>query len=378
MNFSKKRPVKIVMLGAGGTGAHIAPHLYRLLYALERPVKFIICDGDKVEPKNLVRQNFTEADLGENKARVIAERYSDVFGLETSYIPRFIEDAGQLEELLRPEVFRHYVYGSEPNTGRWVTNSELVILIGAVDNNKSRKLCHEVFLRARDLVYIDSGNGEYTGQIVCGIRRAGKTVYYRLTADLCGIICDNFEQVRIHRFLDREFKQFKQVVVTGVRRRRTEAEQDAEALCSAAEHPETLPTADLLPKACYELPAVSKKVETFRGAVFNEDELARQLANSTGFDRLFAKSRLDSEIKRPPLPLSIGQVGLIGGSGLINGLMECDYPHIVKGRIIKEKHTVTDENRGPHGRLISTEIRETISNRMIFNILTPSGFRSLT
>jgi len=162
MNFSKKRPVKIVMLGAGGTGAHIAPHLYRLLYALERPVKFIICDGDKVEPKNLVRQNFTEADLGENKARVIAERYSDVFGLETSYIPRFIEDAGQLEELLRPEVFRHYVYGSEPNTGRWVTNSELVILIGAVDNNKSRKLCHEVFLRARDLVYIDSGNGEYS------------------------------------------------------------------------------------------------------------------------------------------------------------------------------------------------------------------------
>ena len=67
-------------------------------------------------------------------------------------------------------------YGLRP-TRRWVTNSELVILIGAVDNNKSRKLCHEVFLRARDLVYIDSGNGEYTGQIVCGIRRAGKTVY---------------------------------------------------------------------------------------------------------------------------------------------------------------------------------------------------------
>ena len=71
MNFSKKRPVKIVMLGAGGTGAHIAPHLYRLLYALERPVKFIICDGDKVEPKNLVRQNFTEADLGQGNRRAI-------------------------------------------------------------------------------------------------------------------------------------------------------------------------------------------------------------------------------------------------------------------------------------------------------------------
>ena len=52
MKFSLTRPVKIVMLGAGGTGGHIAPHLYRLLYALNRPVRFIICDGDVVEEKN--------------------------------------------------------------------------------------------------------------------------------------------------------------------------------------------------------------------------------------------------------------------------------------------------------------------------------------
>ena len=55
MKFSENRPVKIVMLGAGGTGGHIAPHLYRLLYALNRSVRFIICDGDIVEEKNLVR-----------------------------------------------------------------------------------------------------------------------------------------------------------------------------------------------------------------------------------------------------------------------------------------------------------------------------------
>ena len=85
MKFAENRPVKIVMLGAGGTGGHIAPHLYRLLYALERPVRFIICDGDIVEEKNLVRQNFTPADLGENKAKVLAERYSSVFGMETEY-----------------------------------------------------------------------------------------------------------------------------------------------------------------------------------------------------------------------------------------------------------------------------------------------------
>lgn len=103
MKFSKTRPVKVVQLGAGGTGGHIASHLYRLLYALERPVRYIICDGDVVEEKNPVRQNFTPADLGENKARVLAERYSTVFGMETEYIPDFIEDEDRLKKLLIPK-----------------------------------------------------------------------------------------------------------------------------------------------------------------------------------------------------------------------------------------------------------------------------------
>lgn len=175
MQFSQTRPVKIIMLGAGGTGGHIAPHLYRLLYALNRPVRFIICDGDIVEEKNLVRQNFTPADLGENKAQVLAERYSSVFGMETEYIPAFIENAAELEDLVRPCCFQ-LDYSTPP---LW----ELVILIGAVDNNKSRKLCHEVFSRSKELIYIDSGNGETTGQVVCGIRRGNRT-YYKPAAAL--------------------------------------------------------------------------------------------------------------------------------------------------------------------------------------------------
>lgn len=142
MKFSKERPVKIVMLGAGGTGGHIAPHLYRLLYALERPVRFVICDGDVVEHKNLVRQNFTPADLGENKAQVLAERYSSVFGMETEYVPAFIESEEKLRELLTPTEWRIGYYGA-------TTIVEQVILLSAVDNNKSRKLCHAVFNQAK-------------------------------------------------------------------------------------------------------------------------------------------------------------------------------------------------------------------------------------
>lgn len=168
MRFSRTRPVKIVQLGAGGTGGHIAPHLYRLLYALDRPARYIICDGDVVEEKNLVRQNFTPADLGENKAKVLAERYSAVFGMETEYVPSFIESEDRLRQLLTPERWR--------DRNREIIK-EMVILLGAVDNNKSRQLCHRVFHQAKELIYIDSGNGEFTGQVVCGVRRAGK-VYY--------------------------------------------------------------------------------------------------------------------------------------------------------------------------------------------------------
>lgn len=170
MKFSMERPVKIVMLGAGGTGGHIAPHLYRLLYSLDRPVRFIICDGDVVEKKNLVRQNFIPADLGENKAKVLAERYSTVFGMETEYVPDYIESEDRLKKLITPMEWRSGPFSERPV---W----DQVILIGAVDNNRSRQLCHKVFYEARDLVYIDSGNGKHTGQVVCGIRSGGRTFY---------------------------------------------------------------------------------------------------------------------------------------------------------------------------------------------------------
>ena len=161
MKFSLEHPVKIVMLGAGGTGGYAAPHIYRLIHTLRRPIQFFIADGDIVEEKNLVRQNFIRADLGRNKAAVMAERYASAFGMEIAYLPEFIENDGVLTSLVTPDA----------------RQKELVVLIGAVDNNKSRQMCHSVFMQAKDLVYIDSGNGQYTGQVICGIRRGGRTYY---------------------------------------------------------------------------------------------------------------------------------------------------------------------------------------------------------
>ncbi len=170
MKFSKIAPVKIVVLGAGGTGAWVIPHIYRLRYSTDRPLRIIICDGDVIEQNNLVRQNFVEQDIGRNKAEVLAERYSAAFGLECEYRPHFIELENELRELIQPDFVR-YSYSNDDR------ETQKVILIGAVDNNRSRKLCHRVFFQCKDLIYIDSGNGEYTGQVVCGVRQSYRTIY---------------------------------------------------------------------------------------------------------------------------------------------------------------------------------------------------------
>lgn len=169
MKYSKSAPVKILIIGAGGTGGYVIPHLYRIGFAADRPVRILVCDGDVVEGKNLIRQNFVEQDIGRNKAQVMAERYSAAFGIECEYIPRFVEDEEELLRLTSPDFIR--------NSYRDIPETQRVILLGCVDNNKSRRLCHSVFTKQRDLIYIDSGNGEHTGQVVCGVRQNGRTTY---------------------------------------------------------------------------------------------------------------------------------------------------------------------------------------------------------
>lgn len=139
MKFPMDRPVKIVMLGAGGTGGYVAPYLFRLLHMLDRPARFVICDGDIVERKNLDRQNFVPADLGENKARILAERYSTVLSMETEYVPNFIETLPELMALIAPNLW-------ETDGFRNRHAAEMVILLGCVDNNRDTPALPRSFL----------------------------------------------------------------------------------------------------------------------------------------------------------------------------------------------------------------------------------------
>ena len=202
--------------------------------------------------------------------------------------------------------------------------------------------------------------------------------YYRLTSDICRILVDNFDKLSVWRFADAEFKKFKQVAVMGIRKKRGTELQDTLWLEQYAYAPASIPLLSQLPESRYALPAQPLEVSTFKGERFNQKELEQQLRRSDSFAQMMARSELDSGVKRPLLPLSISQIGLIGGSGMINGLIECDTPHIIKGRIIKVVRTESEEKFNYRGDHMGSEITETISNKMIFNVLTPNGFKALT
>lgn len=133
-----------------------------------------------------------------------------------------------------------------------------------------------------------------------------------------------------------------------------------------------------MPEERYALPDHTIEVNAFKGERFNQKELEQQLRRCNSFAQMMARSELDSGVKRPLLPLSISQIGLIGGSGMINGLIACDTPHIIKGRIVKVIRTESEEKFSAQGNHIGSEVKETITNKMIFNVLTPNGFKALT
>ena len=252
----------------------------------------------------------------------------------------------------------------------------------------SHEAFHLLFLNPPYLSVIQPGGyrsrheKRFLVESICHLMYGGLLIYvipyYRLTEDICRFLCQNFEQLSVWRFTDREFQKFKQIAVMGIRRKRDDEAQEADWLVHYSVEPDSIPSIVTLQKSRYMLPEKTCKINTFRGEKFNKRELAQQLQRSDSFAKLMAHNELDSGVKHPPLPLSIGQIGLIGGSGMINGLIECDTPHIIEGRIIKVVHTETEEKFSDRGAHIGSEVTETIINKMIFNVLTPTGFKALT
>jgi PRTRC genetic system ThiF family protein len=146
---------RIVLVGAGGTGAQWARSIARMLVDMRsrrmtRP-EFVIVDPDRVEPKNVGRQLFTVADVGQFKAEILARRFNLALGLDVTWCN---------EPFVAKRFLRKSQYGHGVST----------LWCGAVDNHEARQELNAVGYKAgqHQHIWIDAGNWPTGGQVIIG------------------------------------------------------------------------------------------------------------------------------------------------------------------------------------------------------------------
>lgn len=150
--------VRIVQVGCGGTGSHLARMTAAVAAALRdrSEVELVFCDPDIVEPKNVPRQLFATSDVGRPKAAVLAERYSAAWGLEVGV--------------------DHRPFSCDEYDG-WRSRDTLTVIVGAVDNAAARKaIAKALSVNKRTqfgdqyprLWWLDAGNAADSGQVLLG------------------------------------------------------------------------------------------------------------------------------------------------------------------------------------------------------------------
>lgn len=149
MYLTKPKNYAVFVLGAGGTGSWLAAFLDKM--SLNNNV--IIMDGDIVESKNVLRQNFKKKDVTKQKAEVVAKSNT------MSYVHGYITDTSIFHQLLT-----EFPEGTVP------------MLIGCLDNNASRKIAHDFVNEVPESVWIDGGNAERHGQAYVCIKEDGQIV----------------------------------------------------------------------------------------------------------------------------------------------------------------------------------------------------------
>jgi len=198
-NRARTRNKTVFIIGCGGTGSWFVRHLLKEPDLFEKEFTFYLFDHDIVEEKNLVRQDFTEDDVGRHKAVVMAEKLLDV-GIDAKPIIDW----------------RNLKFDVAP---------EFVFLF--VDNMVGRNFYfRKIFQQARNSIelWLDSGNGLKDGQI---FMLSGKSTEYdigmyksflqtALTDELSRPCAENIQSVTINFLMSfASYKFFKEVAFEG-------------------------------------------------------------------------------------------------------------------------------------------------------------------
>lgn len=158
----------IVQVGVGGTGSWLAMSLARLIYHAEQSgqtVKLVLVDPDNVERRNVGRQGFSLAEVGQNKAESMALRLSLALGIEVAAVAV-------------PFVAKEFVtWAAQQRWSGHGRNRTRIVLVGAVDNYLARRELAQAVAegdgqahstRSGQVWAVDCGNARANGQVLVG------------------------------------------------------------------------------------------------------------------------------------------------------------------------------------------------------------------
>jgi PRTRC genetic system ThiF family protein len=148
--LASNEPPKLVVVGCGGTGSLVAEGLCRLL--IRSDLALMLVDFDRVEPHNLLRQNFFAGEIGKFKSQALAERLSRQYGRKIGYSVMPYER----------DLF------DEPMGAGMYHKAMSLIIIGCVDTAEARKSIADSMNTSFNNWWLDAGNGHHSGQVLLG------------------------------------------------------------------------------------------------------------------------------------------------------------------------------------------------------------------
>ena len=153
-NQHLSREPTILLVGCGGTGGFVAEQLCRLFTG--RAARIILRDHDRIQPHNLLRQNFYPEDVGEFKSKALATRLSRDFRRPIAYSVYPFSNKREV-----------WYQGHEGTIYTdWSRETHGDLMVGCVDNAAARAALAQA---ARPWSwYVDAGNGESWGQVLVG------------------------------------------------------------------------------------------------------------------------------------------------------------------------------------------------------------------
>ena len=151
-----EREVRVLVVGCGGTGSAMIgglPYLHLSMLAQGHPYGLCVTvmDGDEISPANSVRQPFSRAEIGLNKAIVLVNRINIFWGLNWEAVPSHLSDRKALS----------------PSYDNSLGRTDIVI--GCVDTRAARSVIRDATANYSSVDYwLDIGNNAGSGQFIFG------------------------------------------------------------------------------------------------------------------------------------------------------------------------------------------------------------------